>query len=843
MRHGFGILLTVAVAVVCLIRPATAAPWMWDQDTDQLDDRLEDVALNGILYAYENLDPDGRLRFEVQLVSTLLQYGGYVRFNHLPTPADSLALSLLGAQVVSRFETVPYIRVRALYPTLLLIKLRSDVERIEAVSLLYPVNWREGHVLGVRKGYGPPFPTLEDGSNPTGQGVVVAILDSGINDTPQGSYPGHSDVAGKVVGGAWYGGSGPSGYTDWSQSVNPSQSALGFSTYHGTHIAGTIGGGSRDRTFGGVAPGAKLVDVKVLGDDGTGSGLAEGLEWCIHNRNRSWGGGASGIDILNLSLSSVDASDGQDCVSGLVNKATLLGMVVVASAGNSGSCGFFSAPAAADGAITVGACDPGTLPDPSDDTLAPFSNEGPRASDADGSLVDEMKPDLVAPGVNVISASGSPAESGYHYASASGTSMSTALVSGAVALLLEANPSLTPADVKRILHDTAVHRTGSPHGCSAGTDPFGLDARYHSGWGFGILDVYAAWQEAVNAGGTQFVRVAAEWNAATSQVDVAWTTQREVGLTGFHVQRAPDLGGVPGSFVNVTGAPVPAIGPATLTSLNRTTYTIPDAAPGGPVYWYRVMTVGGPIVLSPHKSVRAQAPAAIAVLDLTHNTPETDLTLKVGSGLNPALPVWVKSVSMLDCITALLPLVETPADDRTRYTFAVPLYPGEGAATHLPPSPEEPWFFTATEGGDASRTGTLEDFEITTTSQTYATDTPRPVLTTNGSPANLWIPQPSISGVPDGGPAKPALSASPNPFRAATRLKLRLDASEPVRLSIVDVQGREVTVLVNRVLPAGEHAWSWDGRDARGRSRPAGHYYLRLSRSSGNQVIPLVYID
>jgi subtilisin family serine protease len=819
---------------------------MWDQDTDGIDDRLTDTAVNGILNAYEDNDPDGRLRFEVELVGSILQCGGYVLYDHSPTPADSVNLTLLGAEVVTRFTTVPYIRIRALYPSLPLIKLRPEVIRIEAVSILYTLNWKEGHALGVRRGYGAPFPTLEEGPNPTGQGVIVAILDTGINDSPQGSYPGHADLSGKVLGGAWFAGAGPAGYTPPNGSVNPSQSALGILSYHASHLAGTIAGASRNRTFGGIAPDVRFVDVKVLDDNGTGNGLAEGLEWCIRNRNRNWGGGASGIDILNLSLSGTDASDGQDCVSTLVNTAVAEGLVVVASTGNDAACGFLSSPGAADGAITVGAIDPGVVSDGADDTLAGFSNEGPRVSDGDGSLLDEMKPDVTAPGVNVISASGSPVESGYHYVAASGTSMSTALVSGVAALLLDANPALAPSDVRRILHDTAVRHNGSPHPCSGGSDPFGLDSRYHTGWGYGSVDAYAAWEEATHASGTQFVRLKVEWDDGSGTVGITWSTQRELHLTGFHVQRAPDVAGSPGLFATVTSVPVPAIGPGTLAGTNRTTYTYDDPAPVGGIFWYRLITTGGaPVDVSPPKSVRTEAPVGLAVVTLSHNTPETDLTVTVGSGLYPPSPEWSKGLTRYDAVAATLPNPQTAADDNIRYTLVKPLYAGDGAGAHLPPSTSHPWFLNALESGDPARSGALNAFEIDTGAGNFVSDTPTPKATTEGGATALWIPEAALSGVEDDTRsfAVPALSARPNPFRGTTRIQLRLDATERVRLSVLDVQGREVKVILDQVLSPGDYGYGWDGGDNRGRTRAAGHYYLRLARRGGNQVIPLVYLD
>lgn len=184
MRRLRGPVFLFMVLSILIPQVATATPWVWDQDQDGIDDRLSAVAQHGLDWAFENLDPDGRLRFEVGVVDSVLQYGAYVRYVTLPTPADSLDAVLLGAQVVTVMKSVPYIRLRALYPTLLLLGARPRVDRIEAVSLMYPLNWKSERALGVRSGRGGPFPTLDAFSSLTGTGVVVGVLDTGVNDAP-----------------------------------------------------------------------------------------------------------------------------------------------------------------------------------------------------------------------------------------------------------------------------------------------------------------------------------------------------------------------------------------------------------------------------------------------------------------------------------------------------------------------------------------------------------------------------------------------------------------------------------------------------------------------------------
>jgi subtilisin family serine protease len=805
---------------------AAATPWVWDQDQDGIDDRLSAVAQHGIDWAYENLDPNGRLRFEVGVLDSVLQYGAYVRYVTTPTSADSLDAVLLGAQVVTVMKSVPYIRLRALYPTLLLLGTRPRVDRIEAVSLMYPLNWRSERALGVRSGRGGPFPTLDAFSTLTGSGVVIGLLDTGVNDAPSGLYPGHEDVAGKVVGGASFDGPGPNGYTPWNASINPAQSSPGLSAYHATHVAASIAGSSRSRAVGGVAPDARLVDVKVLGDQGSGSGVAEGLEWCIQNRGRNWSGGAAGIDVLNLSFSGIDVSDGSDCICALVNAAVSQGIVVVASAGNHADCGALSSPGAADAAITVGAYDPGSDPGPDDDQLASFTAYGPRADDGDLTNQDEQKPDVVAPGVDVVSAWGSPSSSGHSYAVSSGTSMSAAFVSGVVALLLQENPSLTPDAVKTLLRDTARHRFDGGLPCGA-MNPFGIDTRYHTGWGFGEVDAWAAYTELHQSNQTQFVQLSAAWNAGINGVDVLWMTQREKNVSGFEVERAPDLNGVPGTFAAV-GSTL-AVGSPVLYPLNRASYSFSDGAPAGALWWYRIKTTGGN-TLSPVVQVRSETPSAQSTVELDHNIAETDLALTLGTGVPQSAPDWQEEV---DLASTLVALTVSESADLLHYRFSVPAY-GTNA---LPPSPQHPWWIRAVDGGNPQRSGLLRDFSMMVENIAYETDSTTPRPTIEGGAASLWIPEPASLAIP--GDAHPGvrLLAFPNPFRSGTTFAVG-KVTGPVRVSIHDLAGREV-----RELWRGDgtpRQLRWDGRDALGTHVPSGTYFLRIEEGSSVRALRLV---
>jgi serine protease AprX len=277
----------------------------------------------------------------------------------------------------------------------------------------------------------------------TGGGIGVAVVDSGIAD--------HAALTGRVVARV--------------NLVSHEPGVSGDPFGHGTHIAGVIGGSSAAAARvtasypGGSAPGVHFADVRVLGSNGAGytSDVIAGIDWVVANARRY------NLRIINLSLGHpVTESSNTDPLCRAVARAVRAGLVVVASAGNYGRTatgapvlGGITSPGNSPLAITVGALDlKGTL-DREDDVVAPYSSRGPTKYDF------AVKPDLVAPGAGLVSLE-SPASwlstryPNFHVAGSgrnayfmlSGTSMAAAVVSGGVALLLDGDPGLTPAQVK-----------------------------------------------------------------------------------------------------------------------------------------------------------------------------------------------------------------------------------------------------------------------------------------------------------------------------------------------------------------------------------------------------------
>ncbi|MDX3521150.1 S8 family peptidase [Streptomyces scabiei] len=252
-----------------------------------------------------------------------------------------------------------------------------------------------------------------------GAGVKVAVLDTGIDAT-------HPDLKDRIAA--------AKNFSTAADTVDRAG--------HGTHVASTIAGSGAaspaGATYAGVAPGARLLVGKVLDDSGEGddSGVIAGMQWAV----------AQGADVVNMSLGGTD-TPGIDPVEQAVDDLSARsGALFVIAAGNEGPGeGTIGSPGSAAAALTVGAVD-------RRDAVAEFSSRGPTA---DGFL----KPDVTAPGVDIVAAEaaegdmGDPAADGY--VSMSGTSMATPHVAGAAAILAQQHPDWTGPQIKAALTASA----------------------------------------------------------------------------------------------------------------------------------------------------------------------------------------------------------------------------------------------------------------------------------------------------------------------------------------------------------------------------------------------------
>jgi serine protease AprX len=302
----------------------------------------------------------------------------------------------------------------------------------------------------------------------TGKGIGVAVIDSGISNSHDDLYRtsawSFSTTNGRV-----------SHFKDFTvDNPNVWSPSGAYDDYgHGTHVAGIIAGNGYDSNgkHKGIAPGAKLIGLKVMDHLGRGyiSDVIAAMDYAISVK------ATYNVRVINLSVASgVYESYWSDPLTLAAKRAVDAGIVVVASAGNLGQnelgqkqSGGITSPGNAPWVLTVGASSEQATSVRSNDTIAKFSSRGPTWVDF------SAKPDLVAPGVGIeslsdlhstlyfslptmlVSGAASLNLSFKPYLSLSGTSMAAPVVAGTVALMLEANPKLTPNSVKAILQYTA----------------------------------------------------------------------------------------------------------------------------------------------------------------------------------------------------------------------------------------------------------------------------------------------------------------------------------------------------------------------------------------------------
>jgi len=479
-------------------------PW-WQTTSRDLNrngivDWLESVESEypvGVLYGHDITDED---------IESLLNLGIIVRYQ-----VDSVNGLLLGTISSELFQTIsdlPGVLMVEPYGTVVFY---GDVQTpaIKASSSsIYPEGaWDLGY---------------------TGNGSNIAIVDTGIDDE-------HPGLAGKSIAGF------DAVCTDDPLCMASFQEDDGSfdpddQNQHGTACAGMatstgILPSGESSNFTGAAPDADLVDVRIGTAFGAGpfenyiieqefyESAMNGLQWVIDNKDTAWPGvenESHGIDIISLSwgITSHESggSDGTDMFSQILDEATLAGITVSVAAGNSGSDNDgLSGMGASSLSVTVGALDDKNTIDRSDDGIASYSSRGPRKDNNDGNPYDEMKPDVSAPGTNIVQAEachasgscynripGQDASDNGYSGRGSGTSYATPAVSGVIALMIEANPDLDPLAIREILRLTSERKEtlSSADGEGVEDGPWAtypeLDPYWNRHFGWGMVDAYAA---------------------------------------------------------------------------------------------------------------------------------------------------------------------------------------------------------------------------------------------------------------------------------------------------------------------------------------------------------------
>lgn len=261
-------------------------------------------------------------------------------------------------------------------------------------------------------------PEIWDKLGFTGKGVKIAIIDTGV-DTAHFCFTGDKFVKGFDF-------------------VNNDDDPFDDNS-HGTHCAG-IAAANSDKIKG-VAPDAKIMPIKVLGQNGYGynSTVISGIEFAVDPDDNP--ATNDGVQVISMSLGGFGTPN--DALSTAVNNAVDCGVVCVVAAGNAGQYYSIQSPGCASSAITVGSCS-------NSGETSNFSSKGPCL------ISHAIKPDVLAPGENIYSSI-----PGNDYANYSGTSMATPHVAGLVALILQKNPEWKPDFVKSILIQSAKNASGS----------------------------------------------------------------------------------------------------------------------------------------------------------------------------------------------------------------------------------------------------------------------------------------------------------------------------------------------------------------------------------------------
>ena len=270
-----------------------------------------------------------------------------------------------------------------------------------------------------------------------GSGVTVAIIDTGIDGNHSGLDDQDDDPTTydpKIIG--------------FYDAVNNPSLTNGTEVFpyddqgHGTHCAGTTAGtGAPTYEHPGMAPQANLVGVKVLDAGGSGSfaTVMAGMQWTVDHRYEF------NIRAASMSLGGPGAiewtSSEEDSVNRYANEMVRAGVAMFIAAGNNGVSAQIGTPGSAEDVITVGALD-------KDTSIAVYSSQGPTEE-------GRIKPNIAFVGSDVMSAE---ANSGDGYVGFSGTSMATPGAAGVAALMYQANPDLSPFDIRNIMQETATYR-------------------------------------------------------------------------------------------------------------------------------------------------------------------------------------------------------------------------------------------------------------------------------------------------------------------------------------------------------------------------------------------------
>lgn len=772
-----------------------------------------------------------------------------VHYGSIPTQADETNLAnYIGANKVQyRCKHVPVICAGTV--------IASQITGIKGLSNVTAVSYATNYstcldisVKAIKVRCSSTYTScVWDNLGYTGDGVNVAIIDTGVDDTSSPGDGHHSlndfdDNSGtndpKYVAGI---------NCIANVETNPDDNVAGV--FHGTHCAGIAvgtGGSGTSSTYRGVAPDAGLVDVKVFSTFPIAltADVMQGMEWCIDNMDEY------DIRVVNMSLGSAQDSDGSttkdsdgntvtDEQCALANKMVDEGLVVIVAAGNEENSDRndhpgLGPPGSADKVITVAAMVDMSTVDRSDDTIAVYSNHGPRKSDGDGDTEDEQKPEISAPGGGsslghgIWSAQGNLADPNDNYVEMSGTSMAAPHVTGVVALMLEANPNLKPSQVESILINTV--------------DDWG-EAGWDTIYGYGYVDAYAACQQATSQGdGGMCVWDASmvphrtddyfyneHWIHGPGAGEATMELSNYSSLasaTGYRMtlsyQEATccNMVGAPYSVPFVVDEPVPEILPDGSVFMGPYTYTHPTLNSFNEPYWSYGANVEGdedPTV-SPWP------------LDDNNSAFKSYFIENCDPGDTLRMHFWMHNTEdrEINCV-----LEVDDADIPSGWLWGVTPLPGVPIAmTQGGSYAGELWMSPTTP----DTAGTLDVKQMN-----YTVDAEL-IREAGGLGFRCRTYQGTAVGDGKRVPRYAFGSPVPNPFGRSTILNYSLAEKGRVTIRIYDVSGALVRTVVDKESKPGWQRIEWNGTDNSGRRVSTGVYFVRMEAGGFTKTRKLVLV-
>ena len=449
-------------------------------------------------------------------------------FSRPITDDDRSSLEALGHSVAVELPSIDAILIGSVNPDDV-----GELSKLDGVVMVERygsvVFYGDVQTLAVKARNSTEYPNGAWGLGVSGHGVNIALTDTGVDNE-------HPGLSGKFVAGydaVCYVHSDPqcilSGGREEDGSFDPDDANQHGTACMGMASATGIESDGSQSDFYGSAPNSSLVDVRIGTDVGAGpfenyvleqefyESAMNGIQWIIDHRDDAWPGvdeANHGIDIISLSwgITSHESgeSDGSDMHSRILDDAMVAGVTVSNAAGNSGPDNDgLSGMSASSLSITVAATDDQNTVSRDDDTIASYSSRGPRRDNGDGNPVNELIPELSAPGTNIVQAEGCVSSGGCnnflggdasdntYTGRGSGTSYATPTVTGIIALIMEANENLTPLQIKEVLKQTSERR-GEPS--VPEVDPY-----WNREFGYGMVDAYEAVSFALRLNGAEYL--------------------------------------------------------------------------------------------------------------------------------------------------------------------------------------------------------------------------------------------------------------------------------------------------------------------------------------------------